>query len=372
MTKSKQDEAAARVDAIGGRGDGPMGSEVESGVGGNSESPVPGWNGWPNGEMAGLFTYEQYEATGHFQVHYVIKQNTVRTGSFEAEEEHFGHVLSRACQGVIKCTNDTCTVVIRPKTEASRAKLQVTKQHCTCGNPLVQISCAAYDVITRWKGQCKYEHRGKHHHPLPPIKKPLPWERASFNQIVVDHPGATPAQLRVGILTAKGRGTPVSMISPAYTNADRTAAGRRQALSQYRVPKDKDSQFTRLQELYTRHPTFFAPLYKALPIFIISVQTAWMLQHSVHEHISDSPYNGIVSDGAHGFFRGSKAVLQVSLSYSEVMGRWVPILFTYMEGLSADDFCIHFTNLFNGIAKMVESRGWRNVDDHLTTVSDGS
>jgi hypothetical protein len=94
-----------------------------------------------------------------------------------------------------------------------------------------------------------------------------------------------------------------------------------------------------------------------------------MKEQSTHHSTLDGPLNGIVTDGAHGFWKSRKAILQVSSVYSISLDRWVPVIMSYMDGHSAQQFKIHFLSLFRGIADIIDSRGGDDLDTHLATVS---
>ncbi|XP_006464141.1 hypothetical protein AGABI2DRAFT_120917 [Agaricus bisporus var. bisporus H97] len=154
--------------------------------------------------------------------------------------------------------------------------------------------------------------------------------------------------------TPFGRTPPVSDISDAYLNNDRVAVQRNNILRQYKQPNGGDDFLQQLQQFHGKRPDFILhESFTTLPKTVIVLQTPWMREQSVHDATLDGPYNGIVTDGAHGFWKSNSAVLQVSSVYS----------------MSMD---VHFLSLFWGIVKVVKSRGGDDFDPHFATVMDFS
>jgi hypothetical protein len=233
---------------------------------------------------------------------------------------------------------------------------------------LERVVCHAMDFRARFKGGCFYRHRNVHTHPPPPAKIPLPWQVEEFEQVVRAHPNATPSQLRAGVATPFGRVPPVSDISPAFINSDHISYRRNQLLQRNKQLSGGDDFIQQIQQFHRLRPDFIQEM-TFLPHCVISVQSPWMLLQSAHDSILEGPLNGIVTDGAHGFWQGRNAVLQVSSVFSINLQRWVPVLMSYMDGHSAQEFRLHFLCLFRGIAFVVQQRGLGNLETHLATVS---
>jgi hypothetical protein len=69
---------------------------------------------------------------------------------------------------------------------------------------------------------------------------------------------------------------------------------------------------------------------------------------------------GSVADTTYSFFK--EGFLQTSAVYCNLLHRWVPVLFTWMSGLTSGHYCAHFTALFSTIANGVLAQDLADVD----------
>lgn len=80
----------------------------------------------------------------------------------------------------------------------------------------------------------------------------------------------------------------------------------------------------------------------------ISAQTDWMARQLVSRDVEGHIYGGgLLSDVTYKFF--ANGYLLSTSMYHEDLRRWVPILLTWLRGLSQDHYAAHFTTLLKQI-----------------------
>lgn len=85
-------------------------------------------------------------------------------------------------------------------------------------------------------------------------------------------------------------------------------------------------------------------------ITVISLQSPFMVSQLVKDGNVDGPLNGTVNDAAHGWWKERTSLLMITSAYSADLLCWVPGLFSYTNGASAQHFKYHFVGLFQSIA----------------------
>ena len=99
------------------------------------------------------------------------------------------------------------------------------------------------------------------------------------------------------------------------------------------------------------------------PITVICLQTAFMASQLVKgDLICTGPVNGFVNDAAHGWWRERNSLLVVTSVYCPELMCWVPGLFSYTNGASAEHHKIHFLALRQGIAHEAETQALEIID----------
>jgi len=94
-----------------------------------------------------------------------------------------------------------------------------------------------------------------------------------------------------------------------------------------------------------------------------------MVSQLVHDDILESPVNGLVNDAAHGWWREQNSLLMITSAYSSELRCWVPGLFSYTNGATANHYAHHFMALMESMALEAARRGIEVTDDIFAGVS---
>ncbi|KIK51992.1 hypothetical protein GYMLUDRAFT_251579 [Collybiopsis luxurians FD-317 M1] len=86
----------------------------------------------------------------------------------------------------------------------------------------------------------------------------------------------------------------------------------------------------------------------------------------------DDPLQGILSDAAHKYWEDPDGCLIVSSTFSPLIQKWVPILFTYANGATAAHYEYHFLILIQGVVKTALERNISITDELFAGVVDFS
>ncbi|KAH9891606.1 hypothetical protein C8Q73DRAFT_782313 [Cubamyces lactineus] len=224
-----------------------------------------------------------------------------------------------------------------------------------------------------------WEHSGKHEHPRPPYDGYLTKaEEVALDLQIRRRPDATAHQLRTGD-SAPGS-VPLAVISPALSDPQR---------ARYQVNKGRERLDLRqtaskgggplLHALGDLNKTFGSP-------FLVDsgfVDRAYFVMQSpfmrliINEAVDDwldpirpgpeDSRHGVVTDGDHTFFRDG--LLMTSCAFSTTLSAWVPVLYSWIDGQSAEDHRLHFRQLNKAI---MECAGDRFDSKLLASVMDFS
>ncbi|KDR82891.1 hypothetical protein GALMADRAFT_275949 [Galerina marginata CBS 339.88] len=91
------------------------------------EIPTPSatWVGWPDGDFSQLFTWAEYLQFEKLAVHWACAPlGGDKIGNDDAEVWEQGKTTSRRCNGVIKCNNALCMIIVRPQTRRAGIHLR--------------------------------------------------------------------------------------------------------------------------------------------------------------------------------------------------------------------------------------------------------
>ena len=262
-----------------------------------------------------------------------------------------------------KCDNPRCNVITRPNTTSHRLSIQL-QYPCLCGAELSHYTCSVRSTLWTWSGGVHYDNGGIHTHDRPThILHLLPHENFQFETIVKSHPKAGLLALIVGVPSIDGPGESVADISDVLLNAHRVSKEKQKTKKGTGLTGAaflaKFAQFSR------DHPGFVVHT-QIGEITVISLQSPFMVSQLVKDGIVDGPVNGTVNDAAHGWWKGRTSLLMITSAYSTDLLCWVPGLFSYTDGASAQHFKYHFIGLFQSIAAEAESRRI-SVTDYLFT-----
>ncbi|KAJ3884668.1 hypothetical protein GG344DRAFT_71155, partial [Lentinula edodes] len=170
------------------------------------------------------------------------------------------------------------------------------------------------------------------------------WARKDYGsraELVDNNPDATPSQLLVGRCTLHGKQKPASDISPVYNNCDHIAKDRQRVINGVKY-SGGDSFVSGFRDFHHDFPGFIVHAVFG-EINMICLQNEFMrsrLGGGFKCHME--PVNGIVSDAAHGFWRGQNSLLITSSIYKAELHCWIPVLFSYSDGASSEHYTHHF------------------------------
>ncbi|RXW17986.1 hypothetical protein EST38_g7867 [Candolleomyces aberdarensis] len=202
-------------------------------------------------------------------------------------------------------------------------------------------------------------------------------EEAAIDEQVSKNPGATPPQLRTG--TGGLQSVPLHEISDTLANP--RAARYQVAKSQDRLgiatpasSKSGFATFSALQEVKDKNGKAFIIGDSLIGDQYLMFQNDFMkqvLQEAIEEwgkQGSESEgRHGMVTDGSHSFFR--QGVLLSTCVFSTRLAAWVPVLYTWIGGESAEHFRPHFRYLSQFI---VDTMGSEFREEFLAHVMDYS
>jgi len=158
----------------------------------------------------------------------------------------------------------------------------------------------------------------------------------------------------------------VADISSVYLNTDCVASDRRKLKKGH--SSSADGFISDFVQFCADHPDFV--VYEQLRVvMVICLQSPFMAAQLVHDSFQTDPVNGLVSDAAHGWWKLSSSLLVISSTYSPLLCCWVPGLFSYMNGASAEHYKCHFVVLFISIASEIKSSDVAVLDQMFAMVS---
>ncbi|KAF8351864.1 hypothetical protein F5887DRAFT_874070, partial [Amanita rubescens] len=302
-------------------------------------------------------------------IHWPHRNRSTNIGRLDAETPEEGRLSRMICKGMIKCTNSDCKLVERPLVKDQKRILDQLDEACLCGAQREMVICPVIAEVRMWKGGIRLTNSDWHtHEPPPHILHLLNDEKEQFRAVVKAHPKATPLQLVIGPPGLTGPGESVAKITPVLRNTSRVSYERRNFIHE-EIGTGGDNFFQAYAKCKIANPEFIRREVLG-EVTVICCQTSFMRAQLVHNAIIEEPINGIVTDGAHKFFRSG--LLIISSTYAIEMSRWIPGLFSYSNGATAAHYKIHFLTLFEGIAVEAESRQIGVTDGLFAGVMDFS
>jgi hypothetical protein len=334
-----------------------------------TESIHTKWDPWPDGKFQLDLNWQEVGETKKLQTHWAERiQGGDRKGDELAEVWDKGKRATRVCLGVFVCDNGRCGRVTRPKIDPARLNAQKHMQ-CECQASLVYQGCGVRSILWTWSGGIRFQNEGSHRHARPPPIHATKEEEERFSTLVKQNPRSGPLELLVGVPTFQGPGESVGDISDIYMNADRVSKERQKIKRDIKGLANGDAFIADFANFDATHPAFLvSETFGA--ITVISFQTPLMVSQLVHDDWLDSPVNGLVNDAAHGWWSERNSLLMVTSAYSPDLHCWVPGLFSYTNGASANHYTHHFSTLMNTMALEAERRGVEVADGLFAGVRD--
>lgn len=329
-----------------------------------------GWNCWPQGNFAMDLTWEEFSETDGLMVHWATKTTDGKQksgASRDASHPSFGYRRTRQCWGHIECTNKDCAIVMRPHTTSKAAVNTQCAKPCKCGSELVWKPCENRSAVIIWaKGVRYFNGIMDHNHGWLPYKLHLrSGEKQELKELFQQNPTAKPAALGSGNTVS---GKSASDVSSVLLNSDRLAAEKRKMKGTSEESGDDFVQW--FSEFQIQNPNFIVSETMIGGVAVISCQTPFMAS-LLHDKITevDGPFNGVVSDAAHRWWKVKTSLLIVSSVFVPIIEGWVPALMSYSNGASGRHYELHFLALMESIAKVAVSKGQDIVDELFAQVS---
>lgn len=321
---------------------------------------------WPNGDVTR--TYSLADATLENNLDSWKSNQWVWRSQGNRHLEGIWKGKSK-CMGVIQCSS--CDQVYRPRTANRTAILEQVSWGCLRGCyrfTLQWIECDAISYLhTQSDGDTLvWQHKGIHIHPRPSLGSTISKsERKALDFVVGRRPDATAHQLRTGD-TAPGS-VPIGHISPILANP--RAARYQVAKSRVRTGIHSSSSkgglatlhglgqlLKELKEIFVVASAIHGPTY-----FIMRTE---FMKRCLHEAVNnwldaesqgpEAARHGFVTDGDSKFFR--QGTLLATCVFSSVMKAWIPVLYTWIDGLDTDHHRVHFCHLNSLIKEAAGSR----------------
>ncbi|EGG02158.1 uncharacterized protein MELLADRAFT_91610 [Melampsora larici-populina 98AG31] len=268
------------------------------------------------------------------------------------------------CLGVIKCSEDGCALAASPPTGPNKIAESLTScPISTCDGLRTHIKC---DAVCRFdaeldkngkEGWGLLRHQGTHQHEWAESKKADPISKEKLKEKVLNDPKTGPLGMKVG--QAHTRKDPIESVTDIHTSfghADRLGIYlRRVFLRQAGImtnSQDPESGDKWLQSMmdWSKKGLRVVSSSIAGEDAHISFQTGWMAEVLVEPDERSTTYTGgLLSDVTYRFFK--MGYLLTTSKYCETIKRWVPVLFSWLGGLQAEHYKIHFKNLLQQIQK---------------------
>ncbi|KAF9060861.1 hypothetical protein BDP27DRAFT_1429567 [Rhodocollybia butyracea] len=336
------------------------------------------WPAWPNHPFTVDVPHQYYEHNKKLQVLWATQTSSYNgtKGSFNSSTMQGGRVSHRTCLGVLSCDNNDCSIVMRPVT-GGQSKIFSQLQRlgeCSCGGQRKHIPCGSRSWLIQWGQEgdnittrkYRYVNGPAHTHSrFPNPARTTSAEDKRFREAYEQHPRTTATKMMVGVPTPTGF-TPgaaehgLKFANPAYTSY-RT---RREKQKDGNGPTSAFGHFAKLKEWKKQNPTVTCEEFTTPKVSCISIQTPWMRSQALGDLSNDEPVNGLVSDAAHKYWESPDGKLIVTSIFSPLILKWVPVLFTYSDGTTADHYEYHFLFLIRSIVQGAMHRGV-NIEEAL-------
>ena len=330
------------------------------------DKALTSWDPWPNGHFERTLSNDEYTASNCALVHWATRNRGGYTGNAAASSWHEGKKGIRSCLGVITCNNQDCNARIRPPVRPKALEKRLQESCPICGSGVLHHNTCDVKIITHtFRGGRHIEHQGYHFHDRPiPIHLTVS-EKAELAETVSEHPKVGPAMLMTGVPKLHGHTKPVTEISPTLLNADRV----KYEVGKIRKPSQiSGSEFLRYAQFCADHPNFVINSHVS-DCIVLSMQSSVLAGQFVKEIIPDEAINGIVSDAAHGYWLDKNSLLIISSTYSPILECWVPGVFSWSNGASAEHYEHHFYALMKVIESECHRRDLGLTDDYFANVS---
>jgi hypothetical protein len=303
-----------------------------------------------------------------------VRRTGIPTAAFKVDK--------RVCLGVFHCAcNDADGLprrFFRPKTAKNAREKQQNETCPICRSQLVHIPSDCSLTYYQYQDEqgntnAVRQHIGRHTHARPPLKRLAASEVEALDLQVLHNPQATAQQLRAA--AAPGQ-VPLGQINPILMDPRKARSEvEKSKVRQQLIPSARNSGFQFLESFSALKNSFGTPWIIEADLLdrqFISMQTPFMrdvlLRDSVQswhaENLeAESGRHGVITDGTHDFFK--QGILLTSLVFSQVLFRWVVVLYTWIGGQDQDHHLPHFKQLVHVIAEICTKGLGFTFDDRL-------
>lgn len=161
---------------------------------------------------------------------------------------------------------------------------------------------------------------------------------------------------------------PVTDISAIYLNLDRICQDKLKVLGESGLPQGGDMLFDSIGSFDLAHPDFLIPDTRTGLITVFCFQTPFMQARLSEILRVDNQVYGLVSDEAHKMFHNQGKLLMTTSTYLPVIKQWLPVLYSFMNGLTSEHYCHHFLVLFQTLTRQRHEDGLQVTDEDFTMV----
>ncbi|KAJ7479450.1 hypothetical protein B0H11DRAFT_1725650, partial [Mycena galericulata] len=267
----------------------------------------------------------------------------------------------------------------RPKSATKSRNRQHTDTCDICRSNLVHVSCEATLTYYRLRDEDENSkvvrhHVGHHNHARPPLTRLSASEIEALDVQVRQNPQSTAQQLRAGAgatQVALGEINPILLDSRKARHEVERSKVRQEIIP----PAVRNSGFQLLESFSSLKNSFGTPWIVDADLLdrqFICMQTPFMrdvlLRDSVQswhaENLeAESGRHGVITDGTHDFFK--QGILLTSLVFSQVLFRWVVVLYTWIGNQDQEHHAPHFKQLIQVIAEICTRGLGFTFDDRL-------
>ena len=238
-----------------------------------------------------------------------------------------------------------------------------------CRSTLLHRPCDVRAILHTWSGGVHYENQGVHAHERPPRVLHIDEDqRVQFERLVKVNPKTGPLGCLVGVAGPEGNTESAADISDAFLNPHHIGMERRKIKRGVDSGANGDPSLAAIAEFDRQNPDFITRSQFGL-VTVISCQTSWMASQFIKNYIEDEPINGSVNDAAHGWWSTPSSVLMTTSIYSPILSYWVPGMYSYSNGSSAEHWKCHFRAVMDGIAGRCREDDIKLTDEFFAGVS---
>ncbi|KAJ7116195.1 hypothetical protein C8R43DRAFT_902422 [Mycena crocata] len=293
-------------------------------------------------------------------------------------------VNKRYCLGVFHCScigpDGLPRRFFRPKNDAKARGKQHNETCHICHSTLVYVSCDCTLIYYQYKDDdgtthAVRHHIGRHSHARPPLKQLAAREVEALDLQVRQNPQSTAQQMRAG---ADKSQVPLGeiatlLLDPRKARSEVDKSKVRQGIID--APATRLGGFQFLSTFRTLKESFEVPWitdFDFLNREFVCMQTPFMRDVLLRESVeswhaenlqAESGRHGVITDGTHDFF--DQGILLTSLVFSQVVLRWVVVMYTWIGMQDTDHHRPHFKQLIQVIAEIC-TQGLRfTFDDRL-------